>query len=187
MNFKNGFLVLFGMSVLLMGCSTQPVLPLPPDNPPLIAVQANPDAYRNQRVTWGGTIIETEVKQQETRLVILAKPLDRDAEPRQVDQSIGRFLAVQAGFYDPAVFARDRQITITGTLIGIEIRKIGEHDYRYPVVQVERFHLWPVKVPVHWHDDYWYGPWYDPWYYPWYGPYRYPRSHFYLQHRQYIE
>jgi outer membrane lipoprotein len=187
MNIRIHILLLATVSLFLQtGCNSQPVLPLPANNPPVLAVQGNPDAYQGQRVTWGGTIINTEVKQNNTWLIILAKPLDNQAEPKQVDHSTGRFLAVKPGFHDPAVFAADRQITVTGVITGSQTRKIGEHDYRYPVVQVERFHLWPIRVPTHWHDDYWYDPWFDPWY-PWYGPYWYPRSYFYLQHRHYLE
>lgn len=183
MNIRTTVSLLFISLVLTTACTVQPKLPLPPDNPPLPAVQSDPAGYKNKMVTWGGMIIETEVKKQETWLVILAKPLDSTAEPRPVDHSLGRFLAVHAGFRDPAVFANGRNITVTGKISGMEKRKIGEHDYVYPVVQVEQFYLWPVRQPADWYDDYWYDPWFD----PWYGPYWYPRSYFYLHHRHYIE
>lgn len=179
MNLRITGAVFFTSLLLNTACTVQPKLPVPADNPPLAAVQSDPLTYKNRTVTWGGIIIDTEVKEKETWLVILAKPLDTYTEPRSVDHSLGRFIAIQAGFRDPAVFSKDRAITVSGKILETRRRKIGEHDYVYPLVQVEQFHLWPVKQPVDWRDDYWYDPWFD----PWYEPYWYPRSYFYLHHR----
>lgn len=165
-------------------CTVQPKLPMPKNNPPLAAVQAEPAAYKNRVVTWGGVIIQTEVKKKQTWITLLAKPLDSSAEPRLVEHSLGRFLAVFEGFHDPAVFAQDRFLTVTGPVQGSEKRKIGELSYTYPVVKADRFYLWPVRYRSDW-DDY-YDGWYDPWY-PYGYPYWYPRSHLYLHHRYYVE
>lgn len=165
--------------LLLAGCAIQPQLPLPADNPLLPAVQANANAYNGRFVTWGGSIIQTEVKEKVSLITVLAKPLDSYAEPRAVEHSLGRFIAQFDGFRDPALFAEQRSITITGQIVGTKSGKIGEYNYTYPVVQVTQYHLWPVKVRVDVDDlDLWY--WYDPWYYP---PYMYPGSHFFFYNR----
>jgi len=162
----------------LAACTVTPVLPIPPGNPALAAVQHDPDKYQNRLVTWGGTIIDSEVKQKLTSLVILAKSLDDHAAPVETDRSLGRFIARLEGFHDPAILARGRSITVTGPVTGTEQRKIDEHDYTYPVVSVERTYLWPIKKVIGVYDDLWLDLWFAPWYYP----YWYPRSHNYPHH-----
>ena len=43
----------------------------------------------------------------------------------------GRFIACKAGFYDPAIFLKNRELTVLGRIDGYESRKIGEYDYRH--------------------------------------------------------
>src|SRR5690348_7687264 len=43
------------------------------------------------RVRWGGRIIQTEPKEQETCFFVLDEPLDSQARPEQGEQSRGRF------------------------------------------------------------------------------------------------
>jgi len=140
-----------------------------------------PDFYPDQvtersvgaRVRWGGVILETEPDSDRTCLEILARNLDRSYRPVVSDHSRGRFLACRDGFQDPAIFRRGREVTIIGYLDEIMPGRIGEYEYRYPVLDAETTYLWPERVDtvyVHHHPGYW--GWYD----PWWGPYPY-RSH----------
>jgi starvation-inducible outer membrane lipoprotein len=56
----------------------------------------------------------------------------------------------------------------------MDVRKIGEYDYHFPVVDIEFMSLWPERRESRYYD--YYGP-YRPyyWHYPHYGLYyRYP-------------
>jgi len=140
------------------------------------------------RVRWGGTIAGVTTGKDETCFEIVRRPLDRQARPRRTDDSDGRFLACIGGFYDPEVYARDRLLTIVGTLQAPTTRKIGDYDYAYPLVAVESLYLWPrpeeqgvcgAPPPycygtLRW-DPFWGLPWrpYPSWYW---RPFWYPRS-----------
>ena len=157
-------------SLFILGCQAEPKLPVPRPNPPVAAVQQNPDAYTNQRITWGGVILTTAVKEKGTEITILAKRLDRETRPIKSDTAPGRFIANINGFIDPAVYAAGREISINGVVVGADTRKVGEFDYHYPVIDADSHYLWPVRTQNN--DDFYYrDPWYDPWYYPY--PYYY--------------
>ena len=65
----------------------------------------------------------------------------------------GRFQAVAPGYLDPVLFARGRQVTVVGTVIGTRAGLIGEARYVYPRVQILATHLWRLYRPGrrHWH------------------------------------
>lgn len=130
-----------------------------------------------QRVRWGGAIVATTPEKDETCFEILQRPLDAQARPRHTDESDGRFIACALGFYDPAVYANGREVTIIGTLQEAQVRKIGEHEYRYPTVAAEKVYLWPQRErsPAY----YYYPPWPDPFWYPAWGPWPYGPSWYY--------
>jgi outer membrane lipoprotein len=102
--------------------------------------------------------------------------------PEDADQTLGRFIACRAGFLDPEVFARGRELTLTGTVEALEQRNVGEFSYQYPIVRAGFITMWPERQEVIIQDyDMFYSPWY--WNYPYYGyPYPYhnrpqPRSY----------
>ncbi|MER3546777.1 MAG: hypothetical protein C4338_03870, partial [Rhodanobacteraceae bacterium] len=87
-----------------------------------------PDAVRGgaaqgTRVRWGGRIIDTEPQEAETCFFVLAQPLDSQARPEREGQGNGRFVACKQGFYDPEVYSRGKEVTVTGTLDGYITRK----------------------------------------------------------------
>ena len=94
------------------------------------------------------------------------------------DRSAGRFIAVIDGFLDPALYAEDREITVSGVVEDAVTRKIGDYDYTFPRVRVNNYLLWPPRPE---YDPRTYPPpwYYDPWYpgYPYYYPYRYYHRH----------
>lgn len=136
----------------------------------------NAAATQGARVRWGGRIVETQPRERETCFFVLDEPLDSQARPARGEQSHGRFVACKQGFYDPEVYAKGRDITVTGTVDGSESRKVGDYDYTYPRVNADVVHLWsrrPMYAPAPY-------PYYDPFYSPFYdpfwgfGPYFYP-------------
>lgn len=123
-------------------------------------------------VRWAGVILDTRPEDGHTCFEILSRQLDRSMRPKNIDQSDGRFIACKRGFYDPEVFKKKREVTLTGHIIHVDKRKIGDYDYLFPVVDIEFMTLWPKRRDrVHYYGPY--RPYY--WRYPFYGPYwRYP-------------
>jgi outer membrane lipoprotein len=119
-------------------------------------------------VRWGGTIIDARNEENDTCFEVLSRSLDKYLRPELTDQTAGRFIACKPGFYDPEVFARGREVTLTGRIRNIEVREIDDFSYRYPVLDVDELILWEVREQVLVIDH----P-YDPFFYPYYwgGPY----------------
>jgi outer membrane lipoprotein len=160
------------------GCATIPK-PLQGDYAPVSLSDAQSGTATATRVRWGGEIVQTQPREQQTCFFVLAEPLDSQARPKSGEESLGRFVACRQGFYDPEVFAKGREITVTGTLAGTTQHKIGEFDYTYPKVEADNVYLWPrrplyIQRPYYdpwgpWGDPFWggWGPWgWGPWYYP---------------------
>jgi len=167
------------MLALLGGCASQApraISEAPAKNISLTQALQDPQGLRGATVRWGGAIASVQNRRDETWIEIVERPLWRDGQPRDTDRSEGRFLAHVAGFLDPAVYAKNRLITVAGTLDETETRTIGEFPYRYAVVRVSDAHLWPKESNVyhHYYSPYWYDPWY-PWGYPYYPYYLPPR------------
>lgn len=130
------------------------------------AVLDAPATWRGHTVRWGGEIVGIENHKQETWIEIVEKPLYSNGRPVRTDISRGRIMAVVPGFLDPAVYAKQRSITIVGVLENPVSRTIGEYSYRYPVVRASSHYLWPTE-PETVHHYYYYDPWWP-----------YPRRHY---------
>lgn len=176
------------MALMLSACTAQipqNIKVAPAGNPSLSAVREQAKDYLGRQVRWGGMIIETGNREDATRLTVLERRLGTSGRPEYSDDSAGRFIALVPEFLDPAVYAPDRRITVSGKLLPSETGKVGEYPYIYPVVEAEAWHLWPRETerPHGYEDPWWYDPWhYRPWYYdPWY-PYGYPYP-FHHHHR----
>ncbi len=169
------FLAVSG-ALLLGGCATVPK-PIAGDYAPVSLEAARSGTAGATPVRWGGQIIETKPRQQQTCFFVLAQPLDSQARPKaDSNDSMGRFVACKQGFYDPEVFRKGRELTVTGTLDGTVQHKIGQYDYTYAKVEANKIYLWPERPryvetyrPMSpWYDPFWggWGPWgYGPWYY----------------------
>jgi outer membrane lipoprotein len=119
-------------------------------------------------VRWGGVIVGSRVKENQTCLEILSRELDKYLRPKTDDSTAGRFMACQPGFLDPMVFSAGREITVTGNIKAIEVQKLENFDYRYPVLQVDDLVLWQKRKVVMRYRGF-SDPFYDPFYGPWYG------------------
>lgn len=152
-------------AVLLAGCAITPK-PLQGSFSAVAPEQAAQEGAIGDRVRWGGRIIAVEPSAERTCFEILSRALDRSAEPdRQLDREQGRFLACRGGFYDPAIFTDQRDLTITGRIAAFETRSIGQYEYRYPVVEADVIHLWPQRseTRVQYHDPFWPSAYYGYW------------------------
>lgn len=146
----------------------------PEGSPSLPTVNSAPERYLNANIRWGGTIAHVQNLPGETRIEIVARELNRDGKPKEYDRSEGRFIAVFNAFLDPAIYATDRNLTVVGQVTGTEEKRLGDMEYRYPVVKVLSHYLWPKPIPYYRdpYYPYYYDPW-DPYWYP-YPWYRYP-------------
>ena len=93
-----------------------------------VAAQQEGNGASGAQVRWGGQIIDTKPGPQETCFYVLQRPLDDQARPKAPStdsETQGRFVACRAGFYDPEVFTRGRDITVTVS-IGVASRKAGD-------------------------------------------------------------
>lgn len=147
-------------ALALSGCATIPQ-PLQGNYAPVSLESAQSGSAAAAPVRWGGQIIQTEPREQQTCFYVLAEPLDSQARPKGGEESLGRFVACKQGFYDPEVFAKGREITVTGTLDGTVQHKIGQFDYTYPKVDANNVYLWKPR-PMYAANPYPYGPW-GPW------------------------
>lgn len=161
----------------------------------LAQLSASPAAYVNARVILGGEIVATVPRTGESEIEVLERPLRGDDLPARTDRSEGRFLVRSKEFLDPAVYANGRRLTVVGTVVGEDERRIGELPYRYAVIQAEAIRLWPREVLIvpgygyPYYSPYYYG--YPSWYWGfgwgwggawgpyyggpgWYRPYPYP-------------
>ncbi len=133
-----------------------------------------PERYLGDTVVVGGVILMVWNRPGQSELEILERPLERE-EPAITDHSAGRFLIHSREFLDPAVFAVGRRVTVVGT-VGTDVeRKIGDVDYRYPVVESRVLKLWPLETAPRYYGypPYWYDPFWGPYWYrdPFFGPY----------------
>ena len=134
-------------------------------------IQKDPQKYLGKTALWGGVIIDTINRQNETLIKVTQTELDFEKSPKNLDHSLGRFLVRHPGFLDPDIYKKGREITVAGEVVGTEILPVGEVKYVYPVILAKAIQLWE-KPQV-------YQPYYPPWYwgpYPyWWGPYHYWR------------
>ena len=164
---------LFVLLLLLSACATVPDA-LRGDFPSGLTpslVQLQPQGHIGQVVRWGGVILGLQNHHDRSTLEILAYPLDDSSRPIPDQASLGRFLVEMKQFLDPASFETRREVSVVGTIQGLQTRKIGEYEYQYPVLEGRAVHLWAKRqalTPDY--DDPW-SPWYP---YPWYAPYPYP-------------
>jgi outer membrane lipoprotein len=101
------------------------------------------DLIRDQRVLWGGVILNTINMKSITRLEILAYPLNSEQMPQQGRDPLGRFILEQQGFLEPATYTEGRLLTTTGTVVGTDRGEVGSVEYVYPVIEAGDIYLWP--------------------------------------------
>ena len=136
-----------------------------------IPQQAQSGSHEGEKVRWGGVIIQTTTRTNQTCFEIMGLSLDSQAQPVADDQSLGRFIACATGFYDPALYAAGREVSVTGRIEGTQQQKVGDYDYQFPRLAVDAVHLWPKRSNIV------YVPYYDPFWDPFWPYYYHPYRH----------
>lgn len=129
--------------------------------------QALDGSHEEQRVRWGGTLVQAHPRDKRTCFEVVGLNLDSRGEPLESDATVGRFNACAQGFFDPAIYAAGRQLTFTGRIQGTATQIIGEQEYHFPVLEADMVYLWPKRrevIYVPYPAPYWdpYGPYYWP-------------------------
>jgi outer membrane lipoprotein len=155
--------------LLLPACVTLPQ-PLQAEVTDITPAQAREVGRPGLPVRWGGRIVKTEPLKDRTCFEMIGSALDADGRPSDMtDDGSGRFIACKAGFYDPAIFLKNREVTFVGRIDGFETRTIGEYDYRQPRVTADVIYLWPearvvdVRYPAPRPWPWWGWDWYPGW------------------------
>jgi len=98
--------------------------------------------YLGERVEWGGQIVAVHNLHNRTELEVLAYPLSSAGRPDPTATPQGRFLAVRAGFLEPADYAPGRLVTVSGVIGPAREGSVGEARYLYPTISAEVLRLW---------------------------------------------
>ncbi len=168
-------LVLFILMLVISACTTVPEQ-IQGSYPDISPARVEPGVLGSS-VRWGGVILGSTVRDGQTCFEILSRDLDKHLRPELEDHTAGRYIACTRGFHDPLVFGEGREVTMTGRIRDIEVRRLEEFDYHYPLLEVQNLVLWEkrrnVVVYRGFHDPWmWYGHyWRWGWGHPWWGPF----------------
>ena len=132
------------LAVLLAACATPPT-PLQGQYATITPLDATDHDSTGATVRWGGRVVQVEPRENQTCFEMLSTGLDATGRPHwRTDEVGGRFIACRNGFYDPALFEKNREVTFIGHITGYDVRKVGGYDYRFPHVAADVVYLWPV-------------------------------------------
>lgn len=142
-------LAVIAVGVALLGaCATQPK-PLQGAFSPITPADAAASDSTGAVVRWGGRIVDVEPQANRTCFEMISTRLGDSGRPYWASDDVGgRFLACRSGFYDPALFEKNREVTFTGRIAGYESRRIGGYEYRFPQLDADVVYLWPVRERV---------------------------------------
>lgn len=101
-----------------------------------------PAETRDKTVVWGGTILDVKNLEKQTRLEILAYPLNDRYRPLTDKKPLGRFIILHSGFLEPTTFALGKSLSVLGKVDGTQSGKVGETRYTYALVKSQQLHLW---------------------------------------------
>ena len=126
----------------------------------------DPEHYKGQIIILSGVIIETKNTKEGTLLQVLQRPAGFRGQPKDVDETEGRFLALYDRYLDAEVYTKGREVTIGGEIEWKRTLTLpsGEIAYTYPLIQVKEIYLWPIVERYYSPYPYYYYPGY---YYPW--------------------
>ena len=123
----------------------------------------DPERYKGQMIILSGVIIEATNTNEGTLLQVLQRPTGFRGKPKDVDETGGRFLALDNRYLDVYVYAKGREVTIAGEVQGKRTLPLDKTEYTYPLIYVKELYLWPVTekgyypppYPYYYYDNYW--------------------------------
>jgi outer membrane lipoprotein len=138
-----------------------------------------PAAYEGEMVLLGGVIVKAVNREDGTLLEVYQTEINSMGRPINLDISGGRFLAHYKGLLESEIYHKGRKVTLAGIVQGEQAMRLGQIDYRYPLLIIKDIYLWRKEKPYRYEPYPWgyWGPWWwNPWYswhpaYPWYDRY----------------
>ena len=144
------------LSFVLSGCTSvlsTSVVQEADDKVTFTDLQKQPDRHQGALVILGGQIIETVVKESETRVQVLQLPLGAQQRPDNTASSQGRYIVIFKRFADPLIYEKGRKITVAGVVQGGQEIMLNDRPHTVPVLLERETYLWKTED-----------------YYPAYGP-----------------
>ncbi|MDD4932967.1 MAG: Slp family lipoprotein [Methylacidiphilaceae bacterium] len=145
---RNRRLVFFGLWIFFLlslgGCAN--LSPVPESlrhkakgQPLLSEIAADPAAYQDRIVLFGGRIIETRLFEKGSVVLLSQRPLSAHDEPLRTAESGGRILIEYEGRLDPEVYSPGKRLTVAGRVLPNPALRPG------PTIRLEgiRLCLWP--------------------------------------------
>ena len=137
------YFIALSVVAVLAGCATGGDCQAPVGDTqltPTIAAASEESVGRYQ--TWGGLLVEARNLEESTELEIVGYPLNRCGRPDTGAGPVGRFILVQQGYLETADLKPGRKVTATGRISGIRKGRVGETDYRFPILDGGALRLW---------------------------------------------
>lgn len=104
----------------------------------------NPEQYKGHMIILSGIVLKTENTKEGTLLQVLQRPAGFRGKPKDVDETSGRFLALDSRYLDVNVFTEGRAVTIAGEIQGMRTLPLDKTEYTYPLISVKELYLWPA-------------------------------------------
>ncbi|MGB5733466.1 MAG: Slp family lipoprotein [Thiohalocapsa sp.] len=138
-------LPVYGLPLLLLaGCASSPESCRKPIGEigltPTVAAERE-DAI-GQAITWGGTLVGSRNLADSTELEVLAFPLGDCGRPRTGDDPLGRFIIRRPGYLETVELRPGRDVTASGRIIATSEGRIGDADYRFPIIEDANPRIW---------------------------------------------
>lgn len=148
-------LYVLALALFLSGCSSLPDTLKTEDQNLVADYQAWINAPQDElsTVRLGGVIAEVKNEAKRTRIEVVNLPIGKTGKPDINVEPEGRFVAYIDGFVDPVTYSEGRLVTILGNSDGYELGKVGDYEYRFPVMKASGYHLWQIKEKVIVHDQ----------------------------------
>lgn len=138
-------LTLLCIALLVSACAATPKLDTQGIDRSLLPDLATEtlDRSSGKRVHWGGVIVSSRNQANESVVELLAYPLSDSGRPNTDTAPFGRVLAVKNGYLETLDYSAGKIASFVGTLQPSRTGRVGDTEYRYPVLQIEQSGLWP--------------------------------------------
>lgn len=103
----------------------------------------DPEQYKGQMILLSGMVLKTENTKEGTLVQVLQRPSGFRGKPKDVDETGGRFLALDSRYLDVNVFSEGRAVTLAGEIQGKRTLPLDKTEYTYPLISVKELYLWP--------------------------------------------
>jgi len=124
-----------------------------------------PLEHKGKILVIGGQVLSAKRLEHATQIEVLQLPLNRYMKPdASLQESQGRFLALQEEFLDPATLPFGTRVTIVGEVSGMVALPLDQTTYDFPTLVIKRLTVWPTTSTYRVIQPY-------PYPYPYWGPY----------------